>query len=405
MKFIIESSIVPIYDRIAAAFAKTFMQFGHVVHFINTSGFNEIDFVRIINDIDFDYYITTNELNFIQKKSEIDDEFLFEKIFTKIVFVHHDNLFSSFNDINFILNKIKALMNIKKRSCHFCLESSNVDLLKATGISNAFKINHASEFVVPHTPTTMEQLGITFVGHLMSNLNLYPAESVPGGHHLRVLAWNRFSQSSYKIQNEIEKLAKDYYFSSSLGPEASKNLSATTQFLIAGLNKFSSPMRGQLISMIKTHQVDIFGGDLSYGRIQDPLMILRQSNVHYHPATLNYQDTANIYKASRISLNISSLQFDTAVNNRVFDVVNSGGFVLTDKRSDLFDICAYANEISFETPEEMNEKISFHTDIANNKRHLDIKEAIYEEFKLKFTYKNAVTHILKNIKPFQSIEQ
>jgi Glycosyl transferases group 1 len=396
MKFIIESSSVPIYNRIATAFAQTLMAFGHTVHFIDAAGFNEADFVNTINGIEIDYYISTNELNVVQKKSEWDDSFLFEKIQTKIIFIHHDNLFSAFHSISYIANKLQALTNIGQRSYHFCLEASNVDLLKAAGIPNAAKINHASEFTtIPIV--TQPQWGVTFIGHLMSSLNLYPADSVLGGQHLQVMAWNRFSQSSYAVQADIEKLTHDPYVLVSLGPDADKNLLATQQFLMAGLNKFSSPMRGQLISTIKNHRVDIFGGDLSYGRINDPLLILQQSNVHYQPATQNYQDACRIYQSSRINLNISSLQFDTAVNNRVFDVIMSGGFVLTDRRNELFNICEFANEISFETPDEMNEKISYFSNYENNKKYLELKNESLKLFSLEFSYEKRISHILNEL--------
>jgi hypothetical protein len=396
MKFIIESSSVPIYNRIATAFAKTLMEFGHTVHFIDASGFNETDFVNTINDIEIDYYISTNELNVIQKKSELDESFLFEKIQTKIIFIHHDNLFSAFHNISYIASKLKALTNICYRSHHFCLEASNVELLKDSGISNAYKINHASEFyAVPSKRPT--QWGVTFIGHLMSSLHLYPTDSVPGGQHLQVMAWNRFSKSSYAVQPDIENLVKDPYVLASLGSDADKNLSATRQFLMAGLNKFSSPLRGQLISTIKHHRVDIFGGDLSYGRINDPLLVLQQSNVHYQPATQNYHDASSIYKSSRINLNISSLQFDTAVNNRVFDVLLSGGFLLTDKRSDINDYYPYSSEITFETPEEMNEKINYWISPSNNNKYQDLIQDIHTNFSKKFTYVNSTSKILSLI--------
>ena len=67
MKFIIESSAVPIYNRIATAFAKTLMEFGCTVHFIDARGFNETDFIKTINGMEIDYYISTNELNIVQK--------------------------------------------------------------------------------------------------------------------------------------------------------------------------------------------------------------------------------------------------------------------------------------------------------------------------------------------------
>lgn len=372
------------------------MEFGHTVHFIDASGFNESDFINTINGIDIDYYISSNELNFIQKKSDLNDHFLFEKIYSKIIFIHHDNLFSSFRSITYIANKLKALGHIGHRSHHFCLEGSNVNLLNAAGITKAVKINHASEFVAAPLATD-SHWGVTFIGHLMSRLNLYPTDSVEGGQHLQVMAWNRFSQSSFPVQPCIEKLLRDPYVLNTLGPDAAKNTWATQQFLMAGLNKFSSPMRGEIISTIKNHRVDIFGGDLSYGRISDPLLILQQSNVHYNPATQNYQEAWKIYQSSRINLNISSLQFDTAVNNRVFDVVLSGGFILTDKRSDLINICNLGDEISFETPEEMNEKISYYIDPANNRHYLDLKIAIHDQFKSSFTYINAIEHILKYI--------
>jgi hypothetical protein len=393
MKFIIESSTVPIYNRIATAFAKTLMEFGHTVHFIDASGFNETDFVNTINGIDIDYYISTNELNVVQKKSELDDSFLFEKIQTKIIFIHHDNLFSAFHSISYIASKLKALANIGQRSYHFCLESSNVDLLKAAGIPNAAKINHASEFTA-NPIQTQPQWGVTFIGHLMSSLNLYPADSIPGGQHLQVMAWNRFSQSSYAAQPDIDDLVQDPYVLASLGHDAEKNLLATKQFLMAGLNKFSSPLRGQLISTIKNHRVDIFGGDLSYGRINDPLLVLQQSNIHYQPATQNYQDACGIYQNSRINLNISSLQFDTAINNRFYDVILSGGFILTDKRKDLDSICSMSDEISFKSFDEMLYKIDLYTNPNNDKKYLELKNEVHKEIKNKCDYRNVTQKII-----------
>jgi len=396
MIFIVESSKVQIYNRIATAFTRTLMEFGHIVHLIDASDFNEIDFINTLNGIEYDYYISTNELNTVQRKSEYDAVFLFEKLIRKIIFIHHDNLFSAFHSISFIAEKLKAYAHIKNRSHHFCLEESNVDLLQNSSIKNSFKINHASEFTPLPTPSICEW-GVTFIGHLMSSLNLYPTAGVQAGQHLEVMAWNRFSSSSFAIQPQIKRLVEDPYILASLGTEATQNLLATQQFLIACLNKFSSPMRGQLISTIKKYRVDIFGGDLSYGQINDPLLILQQSNVHYQPATQNYQDARGIYASSRINLNISSLQFDTAINNRVFDVILSGGFILTDKRNDLEKIFPFHLDISYETPEEMNEKIHFWNNESSNYRYLEIKNEMQNICKNLFTYRNSVARIFSLI--------
>ena len=400
MKFILESSQVPIYDRIAQAFAKALIQSGHNVYFIDTSEFIESDFTRIINSIEFDYYLSTNELNFIQRKSEFDEQFIFEKVNIKIAFIHHDNLFSAFNSLSFIVDKIGALSRINNRSIHFCIEKSNVEMLKLSGIENSYKINHASEFTKT-LDYNSERWGVTFIGHFMSSLNLYPAESITGGHHLKAMAWNRFCKSSYAIQPAIKNLVRDSYFKTSAGLENFDNYLAAEQYLIAGLNKLSSPMRGQLISTIKKQPVNIFGGDLSYGRLSDPLLILKQDNIYYNSATSDYQYSNIIYQSSRINLNISSLQFDTAINNRIVDVAISGGFLLTDKRAGLEELIPFYDDITYESPEEMNEKINYWLNQKSNKKYFEIRNELFNIFSNNFTYQNCLSTIIPLLTPIK----
>ena len=78
------------------------MEFGHTVHFIDASTFTDEEFVKTINNINFDYYISTNELNKVQHYSTEKRLFLFELINGKIIYVHQDNLFSCINDIQTI---------------------------------------------------------------------------------------------------------------------------------------------------------------------------------------------------------------------------------------------------------------------------------------------------------------
>ena len=82
MKFLIETSAVPIYNRIASAFAETLLEFGHIVYFINTKNTDPIEFIKIINNSDIDYILSTNELNLTQSKLFESDDFVFNKIKT-----------------------------------------------------------------------------------------------------------------------------------------------------------------------------------------------------------------------------------------------------------------------------------------------------------------------------------
>jgi spore maturation protein CgeB len=171
--------------------------------------------------------------------------------------------------------------------------------------------------------------------------------------------------------------------------------------MMAGLNKFSSALRGQLISTIKDYNVNIFGGDLSYGRINDPLLIIRQSNILYKPATIDYQSASVIYQSSKINLNISALQFDTAINNRFFDIVSSGGFVLTDKRKDLEKVSSEISELVFETPEEMIYKISFYMNPRNDSKRKEIIEYTQSLVLKEYSYSILCDFILKNVSKYE----
>ena len=156
-------------------------------------------------------------------------------------------------------------------------------------------------------------------------------------------------------------------------------------------------MRGQLVSSIKKSRVDIFGGDLSYGRIENPLLKINQENIFYQPATVNYQDASVVYRSSKINLNISALQFDSALNNRFFDIILSGGFLLTDRRGDLNNLSAIANEITYESPEELNEKICFFSSLANKSKYEEIKNQLFEEVAKKSSYHMVIEKIFNAI--------
>jgi hypothetical protein len=394
MKFIIESSLIPIYNRIATAFTKTLMEFGHTVHFIDASGFNEENFINTINEIEIDYYLSTNELNKIQRISDDGESFLFEKINKKKIFIHHDNIFSGLRELDQITEKLKAFIRTADQSIHFCLENSNVTMLKGCGIAHSYKTHHASEFNAEPKQRDFKY-GISFVGHLMTSLSLYPAETLIAGEHLRSLAWLRYSSSRFQIQPKLKEISEDVSIFHELGKNEPINSIGRQQFLIANLNKLSSAIRGDLIRSIKDKRVDIIGGDLSYGTIKDPLLKIEQENIFYNPATADYQAAQQIYRDSKINLNFTALQFDTTMNNRCIDVIASGGFLITDAMPDWLAAHELASEIAFNSPDEMHYKIALY--VNNHKRYDDVRFAIRESIQKIFSYRNQVQLIIDQI--------
>jgi hypothetical protein len=211
------------------------------------------------------------------------------------------------------------------------------------------------------------------------------------------LAWARLSNSAFEIQPEVNRLAKNWHIYH-YGNEKYYRTLSVFQLLMHEVTKLSSAYRGELLSTINNQQLHIIGGDLSYGKINDPLLKLNKPNVSYLPATQNYSDTRLIYAKTKVSLNISSLQFDTAINNRIIDVIMSGGFIITDERSELLNYSPTANEIVYDSPEKMNYLIDFYMHPSNHKKYMEIKEQIYFEFSESFSYKNSVSSMLDYLK-------
>ncbi len=397
MKFIIESSKTPIYNRIAISFVTTLRKFGHEVLFIDPFEFSSDEFIKTINNISIDYYISTNDNNYINQFYFEKDVFIFEAIVHKIVCIHHDSSFCKPGGFLEITKHLFALKRNDSRIFHFFIEQSNKVNFELIGIRNCHLIQHASEFECHSALTTSYRHEVCFVGHLMASLSAYPKDHLIASHHMISLAWQRTCHSTFKIQPEIWKLANDPVFSKSLDNSTHEPL-AIFHFLLHEITKLSMAYRGELIGKVKNAEVVIYGGDLSQGQINDPLLKITQSNIKYLPPTSNYKLTESIYFQSKINLNLSSLQFDDAINNRIIDVVMSGGFLITDKRSTLLALCPSSEVICFDSPEEMLFLIDFFSHKDNYKKYLEVKHAIYNEVRDQFTYDNAIGNIIEKLK-------
>ena len=73
---------------------------------------------------------------------------------------------------------------------------------------------------------------------------------------------------------------------------------------------------------------------------------------------VNYgEDLSQVYEASTINLNATSLQMQTAVNQRVFDVPASGGLIITDAQADAMEHFEPGAEIvTYKCAEELKDK-------------------------------------------------
>ena len=384
MRILLESSKVPIYERINHALKIALEDIGHEVIFFMADFPDDKTYIETLNGISADFYLLSNEGARAQKFSDKYNKYLFELLKHKLVFLCHDNIYCGTGSIEKLEKRYLALRNVSENSRIFCIEKSNVQDLSLFGVRNIFHINHATEFKYDDSASTNEP--ISFVGHTMAGLNTFPVELFSEAPYLLKIARRRLEDCTFSVQKAVDDLLLE------------NNLSCdfiTRQNWLNILNKMTFAYRGDLLNQIDA-KLDIYGGDLSYGQGDKNIYIIPSENIKYKPATQDYYKTASIYKNSKISINISGFQFDTAVTNRVLDVIAAGGILLTDFKSDFINNFPYAEELTYKNANELKEKIEKSKD-PNYLRKLDrICDQIRIEIEKKFSYKNTVEIIINS---------
>ena len=391
MRFILESSTIPIYKRIAVAFGNALSELGHEVIFINQVNDPSLESIKQINELNIDYYFSTNEYGLIHKYHEPSKEFYFEKINCKIIFIHHDNVFSYLRDVDLIKQKCLALKNIEHKSTHFCLEDSNIEDLKAIGFKNVHKIWHASELqsLVVDKP----KYNVSFVGHFFPSLDAYPKTKIEKELPIHLAA--------YKLKQQDLGFKASQYYADLVRQDKSIPIDPLSQFahkqvLIDGFTELTLPMRGEVLNAIHAEKIDVFGGDLSQSLDRRSPYKIQDEKFNYYLPTLDYTNVNQIYADSKFNINISSFQMDGAVNNRVIDVISSGGFLLTDKKNNLEKISSIFKEITFNTKDELNNLIEKYSSQEN--LYLEIRRSLIDSIKNIFSYENQLNNIFLALK-------
>lgn len=391
-KFLIEKSRTRIYQRINESFAAALTQQGHQAVFVDPTDFQGYqDYLTYIQAQDVDYCLIPNARGLISKYIKAIEAYVFELTEMPLIFIHHDNCFRDLHDLDKIYRKIQAFQKTRQRSFHFCLEYHNFIDLRGIGIENTYPILHASEFTKPEEiPAAVYDL--TFLGHVVPKLG-DEMEDWFCSHRLRADFWTRLAHLDHKLEPSAIAFAQDCPPQDK--PEA--DFLAAKYFYNSMLHSHSQHFRGELIRRIDAAAIDIIGGDPAYLHGSSLDRRIQKENVRYHPPTEDYGEASRIYTQSKINLNITSLQFDQAVINRVIDVGAAGGFVLTDWKSDLLKITSVADEISYRTIDELNYKIAYYLHPDHAAERLEIAEALHQDVKANCTYATVVDFILNRI--------
>jgi hypothetical protein len=387
LTLLVETSLTPIYQRIIDGFRATLTELGHRVLLIEPDKFeSDEDYLTYVKGQSADHYLVTNPLGRVKKYVESRGAFAFELIDIPLIFIHYDRYFCQFTELDKIKQLIEGICRVKDRSIHFCLEPGNLSDLSSLGIERVYPILHASEFTVGSQQPCIHD--VSFVGHVLPGLGS-DLEEIPCSHRLRADFWQRLVTLDHRI--EPSALA----FAALIPGEQPAELHqlAVKSFYLSLVQLHSLRFRGEVIRRVDA-SVDIIGGDPAYLNALAKDRRIQQPNISYFPATANYMNARDHYAGSKINLNITSLQFDQAVINRVVDASAAGGFVLTDWKAGLAELTDVAEQISYRSIEELNHKISYYLHPDHAQERSEIAHVLRQDLRQHCTYRAVVESIL-----------
>ncbi len=106
------------------------------------------------------------------------------------------------------------------------------------------------------------------------------------------------------------------------------------------------------------------------------------------------EEASKIYRCSKINLNISLKSILTGIPLRSFEIMGSGGFLLSNYQSEYEEyFCNGENYIYYTDYVDLEEKVEYY--LAHDKERKEIARNGYENVKANHTYKNRVDAIME----------
>jgi len=387
---LIEESYTPIYQRIVAAIASALKKRGVGVRTISCETLRSPEYAKLLRASAGAIYLSTNDQNMIQQRKDATGQRLWDDFDGKLVFLHHDSMFSEVSELVDTLERLRGLQKLGGRAAHLCLEPSNLPLLRALGLHNVRAVPHATEIPATAASEGAPSEDLSFVGHVLPSR--LPAEDD---------GW-----VDTTVADIVQARLKD--FSAALLPRialaclpaAESELSikvAYQQWMTCVVNRSSTAFRGKVLETAMLPSLVVHGGDPGYlhgmtGGRQLPVL-----GVTYKPPVYGLDALRAVYRKSAVSLNISSPQFDYAVPNRFHDVFMAGGFCLTDRRSGLPDLTRYHDEVSYSTVSELREKAAFYARPDKLGTRARLIAAVQADIAANSGYDLLVDHILEAV--------
>lgn len=382
LRIIIEGSKTPIYRRIINGLAYSLQKKHHKSIVLEADTESPLEFVQSVNELVPDLVIISNLFGLLSTYDLGEKKYIYELLTSPIAFLHYDNVLGPINDWQEIKRRLNTLISLSDRSWHFCIKDSNCSDFQKLSMRNAHKITHATEF------ERIDNRGkyrhdVSFVGHLLPESIFFNRIDPNNPFVESVLA--AYKKRLEHLDYRIEESAVSFADQSIPTRHPVIDWLTAKQIYRAHINSTSLYLRGHIIADIAdSFDVDVIGGDPSYINNKASTRQLEHARVRLHTPNKNHKGTDKIYAESKININITSIQFDSAIVNRVLDVAAVGGFLLTDWKEGLREITSVHELISYRTTEELKNKIDYY--LTHDAERLEIAAQLHHDVKQKRGY-------------------
>ncbi|MBN1757067.1 MAG: glycosyltransferase [Chitinispirillaceae bacterium] len=147
-------------------------------------------------------------------------------------------------------------------------------------------------------------------------------------------------------------------------------------------------MRKRMVTGLLSSGIETFGDPEGWRELAGPGL-----TVH---GTIDYRtEIGDCYRSIAVNLNCTSCQMPTAVNQRVFDVPLSGAFIINDDQSDLHELFAENEYVTYSSVEECAEKVAFY------RENESARTAVSDTARKRILGEHTYTHRLQSLLHFK----
>lgn len=252
---------------------------------------------------------------------------------------------------------------IRSNMTAFCWERTYLNSLKKAGFKNVHYLPLATSVeLFSKRPASQSPVKLAFVGSAMNGEFL---ENIR-----KKIIWNPsydpiLRQSAEIISNSVMSNPADIIsqVSQQLNISLPSDSSNTVWLQSLIVHTASMLKRKNIINSMKDLGVQTFGDPQGWKQSCGSWLKTHR-DIDYRT------ELASIYSKIEINLNVTSSQMPTGVNQRVFDIPASGGFVLNDKQSDLEELFEKDEIVSYCSIDELKEKIQYYSNNESARRRI-----------------------------------